>query len=88
MEKFDIEYDEFADAHIIVRKITSGLYTDNEETTIVGYIPFREETCKVGADKELRDVVFDAADKLADALQYGEDGIHIEVRFTMNYINA
>ena len=88
MEKFDIEFDQFADAHIIVHKITSGLYTEHEETTIVGYIPFREETCKVGADKELRDIVFAAADKLEQALVFGEDGIHIEVRFTKNYINA
>lgn len=80
----DVEY---ADAEIWVMQIDSPFSVDNETRTLLTRIPFCNGEYDSGV--KFRELVLKAADALRDAYSvWGEDGIGIEVRFKLDYVNC
>ena len=78
----------YADAHIIVRKVTDKAWTNHEETKVLAYIPFFKETETEYVTEPFELCVLSVTDAIRLAYQYAGDIVHIETRFTDTYCNG
>jgi hypothetical protein len=77
---------DYTDAEILVTRIHKAFHQD-ETRTLLTVIPFNNLEYDNGMT--FREAVFKAADALSDAYYFwGEDGIGIEVKFKIDYVNS
>lgn len=76
----------YIDAEILVTRIHNA-FREDETRTLLTVIPFNN--LEYDNSVTFREAVFKAADALQDAYCFwGEDGIGIEVKFKIDYVNS
>ena len=85
MENVTAKFDPYADAHIIVRRVTGGAFETSEQSEVVAYLAINNADA---AGEEFEHAVIAAARALRAAYQFEGQYIHIETRFSDAYVNA